>query len=215
MARIPRGATTSAATTSEAPTTASRENPESEAPAATAAKRGPAPAKDPFDEFVGSAPPRLSDDFEKIVERVFDVDVLPTYERLERELVIGEDRSDYNTLRKHLDRAEDNARLAHKLYISARVEQEKYDLDMKPIRAAMMEAANRELQREKADGQRSKAISKDDLEGYCVRHYADEWRTQELKSIKLRKTTEHMEQLASIWKGRCSRVETLLTTLRK
>lgn len=159
--------------------------------------------------------PTMSGDFDRVVDKVFEIDVLPTYERIECELVIGEDRSDYATLRRKLDQAEDLARLAHKLYVNARVEQERYELDMRPIRAAMSERANRELQREKADGQRSKAITKDDIENYIATNFADEYRAQELKMLKLRKMTEHLEQLASIWRGRPGRIEALLNTLRR
>lgn len=172
------------------------------------------PEADPFDEFIKTTP-RLSGDFDKVVERVFAIDVLPVFDRLESELVIGEDRSDYGTVRKHLDRAEDNARLAHKLYASARVEQEGYVIDMRPIRAAMMDRANRELQREKTEGARSKAITKEDIENWVAQNFADEYRAQEMKELKLRKTTEHMERLAELWKSRCRSLDTLLTTMRK
>jgi len=177
-------------------------------------KTAPAKEADPFDDFI-KTPPRLSGDFDRVVERVFTIDVLPVFDRLEAELVIGEDRSDYGTVRKHLDRAEDNARLAHKLYASARVEQEGYVIDMRPIRAAMMDRANRELQREKNEGARSKAITKEDIENWVAQNFADEYRAQEIKELKLRKTTEHMERLAELWKSRCRSLDTLLTTMRK
>jgi hypothetical protein len=172
------------------------------------------PTPDPFDEFIGKSP-KLGGDFGKLVERVFTVDVLPVYDRLEAALKVGENRNDYGTLRKALDDAESNAREAHQLYLAARAEQERYDLDMKPIRAAMMERANRELQREKADGTRNKAITKEDLELFCARNFADEFRDQEMRSIRLRKTTEHLERFAELWKGRCRTLDTMLTTLRK
>lgn len=157
----------------------------------------------------------MRSDFKRIVEHVFQVDLWVTYERLERDLTLGEERSDYASVRKALDKAEDNARLAHRLYVNARVEQERYDIEQRPVRAKMREEATKELSDEKKEGSRTKAITIEDVTDRASIMFPDEWKAQEIESLKVRKTVETMERLADLWKSRCSRLDTLATTMRK
>src|SRR5258706_3487080 len=87
-----------------------------EAPSCLPKDRDPAPP--PGLQIVShhGTGPALTQGFERIVERVFDLpDPLAEYDRLERELKLGDQRTDYGSLQKALDSAEDNARIAHKL----------------------------------------------------------------------------------------------------
>ena len=60
----------------------------------------------------------ISHDMQKIIEHIFDVDIRKTFERLQENLDISSDRTDYGSVLVHLDDAETNARDAHRLYLT-------------------------------------------------------------------------------------------------
>lgn len=160
--------------------------------------------------------PRMNDDFEAIVARVFQIDALPEFERLQRELRIGEDKNrDYASLSNALDKSEDNARVAHKLYVNARVEDEKLRLDVEAIRGRLHEDALLELEAEKEGGTRKKAITNDDVRQRAMANHPVEYKDGELRLVRSRKMVEHVEQLAMLAKSRCETLRTMMTTLRK
>jgi hypothetical protein len=153
--------------------------------------------------------------FAKILEHVFRVDPWKEYSELESALKIGgRGYTDHDTLMKSLDGAEDNARLAHKLYCAARVEQEKYDLDAKVIEGVARRSVLRELEAEKETGQRRKAITEADIEGYILLRYPDEYDQLQLTRLRLRKLVEHMERLADLHTSRCRTLQTMLAKSR-
>jgi len=152
----------------------------------------------------------LEPSFARIMEKVIVEDPLGTYERLEEQLRIGEDRSDRGVLLRALDSAESNARLAHRLFISAKLERERYELNNKIIFGAMREAANRVLQREKHEGLRNKQITEEDLETMSAQLFPDEYEEQSIRRKKAELLVKSMENLADLWRQRCSALEVML-----
>lgn len=158
--------------------------------------------------------PGLAPDMERIIETLYRVDALAEYEELEKALTIGEDRGDYGTLRLQLDKAEDRARRAHKLYLSAKLERTRYELDADAVRAAMRQKAIDELELDKKAG-RTKRIANDDVDAKMAEMFRDEWRDQAIKRAQVKGMEDALERLADLWKQRCFTLSTLLTTLRK
>lgn len=177
----------------------------------------PAAAEEPplFDSPNAPGKPQLAKDFGAIVERVFAVDALGQYERLEKALTIGEQRADYGTVLRALDQAEDNARTAHRLYVGAKVERERYLMDAAVVTGAMWSKATDALQREKADGLRNKQITDGDVRAMAATLFPDQWRENELGVVKVKAMEEHLLRLADLWASRCRSLQVVLSTLRK
>lgn len=170
----------------------------------TANGRGAAP---------GEVVPR---DFDGLVETVHAVpDMRKEYAELEAALRIGEKRTDYGTVLRALDEAEDNARRAHRLYLAARAEQARWEIDTAKVAGEMRAAAVSSLEEEKAQRDRRKQITEGDVEGRMATLYPDEFGHQKMKRTKVEGTVKAMERLAELWKGRCFSLRTMLETLRK
>ncbi len=153
--------------------------------------------------------------FAKIVHTVLQSNVMHEYDRLERSLVIGEHRGDYATVLKHVDAAEDNARVAHKLYLAARIERERYEAASAKTIAAMWRQAKQSLEEIKRSGDLKKQITDADVERQCIFLFGDEWdRIQEGK-LRVKLAESHMEHLSDLWKSRCNTLRTIIAVMRK
>jgi hypothetical protein len=156
--------------------------------------------------------PELGEGYGRISVHVFD---LPDPETEYRELV---DQLGHTTALdgpvERLDNAEDNARRAHRLYVCARVDAERFNLDAELVEAAMRGQAIERLQHEKTIGQRSKAITEADVTAMSAAMFPDEWRDLADRRIKSRKMLEHLEAFASLWTSRCHSLSRLIEARR-
>lgn len=170
----------------------------------------------PFNFESANAPrkAKLREDLDKIVEVVFVNNMQETWERLRKALVIGEKRSDHGTLQQALDRAEKNAHDAHRLYVTAKVEHQRWERENDVVFSAMWSKANRSLQKEKDDGLRSKQITDADIKARMATLWPDEYSAQETRRAKVKATVEALEDLAEQWKSRCRTLQTMMGKLR-
>lgn len=157
----------------------------------------------------------ISPDFARIVEAVYAVDAWKDYEDIEKNLEVGEARGDYASLREYLDKAEVRARRAHRLYLGAKLEKAKWELDSAKVVSAMRKAATDELQLEKESGDRTKRITNDDVEAKMAEKFPDEVAAQEIARVKLSGVVDDMEHMTRRCDAKCSDLKTLLETLRK
>lgn len=139
---------------------------------------------------------------ERVIERVYAVDVEKTYEDLERNLAIGDERADRGTLLRHADRGEERARQAFGLYLRARLDLERWEAEAKSVTAALRDRALSSLEAEKTAGERKKAITNEDVEHEMARQFPDEVTAQRVKREKLKGTVEALERLAALWRSR-------------
>ena len=161
-----------------------------------------------------TAPPSRRADFDQIVESVYRLDIRAEYDSLERELVVRDNEGDRGTLRSYLNRAEDNARRAHRLYLAAKIEAERTELDEQPLIGAMRREANDRLQREKDAGKRSKAITDADVSTLAASMYPNDWPKIHERIAKAKGTAEHLERFADLWRSRCGTARSLLESSR-
>jgi hypothetical protein len=146
--------------------------------------------------------PTLEDGYLAVQERIFTLpDPNAEYDELERAMKLG--TREFDSVSRALDDAEDNARRAHKLYVNARLEYERFSIDADIIEAGMAAQARTELEREKETGQRSKQITQEDVKHKCLAMFPDEWRDLAERRVKGRKMLEHLERFAELWKTRC------------
>lgn len=147
--------------------------------------------------------PELDMTFSRIRESVFTLhDPEGEYKHLEESISLREALTPV-ALMTALNAAEDNARRAHKLYVVARADYERFERECEPVIESMRDAANRELQDEKDKKLRSKAITDADVRGRAAIMYPDEWAAIDARRIKANGMLEHLKAMAELWKNRC------------
>lgn len=152
----------------------------------------------------------LRPDMLRVVESIMlaeDIDVV--WKRLEAALQVGERRSDGPVLAVALDQAETNGREAHRLYVTAQILFDDWELENGPTFAKMRDEAVRSLQREKDQGERSKQITDADISARCSYLFEDEWREQEMRRKKTKYTVDSLKDLVEKWNSRCKSLQTL------
>jgi hypothetical protein len=160
--------------------------------------------------------PEVPRSIQRIVETTFllddEIDVVA--KRLVADLSIGPQRADYGTVMAHLDRAEENARLAVRLMLTGKMARDRYELEVAPLVASMRAEATLVLQREKDQGKRSKAITDADVEGKAVELFRDEWQSIHDERRQLELTVRGLEHQTENWASRCRTLQTIASKLR-
>jgi hypothetical protein len=157
---------------------------------------------------------KLRGDLEKIVETNFVVDLHESWLKLRAALVIGEKRSEHGTLNKALDEAEENAHLAHRVYVTAKIEREAWERENDTVWGAMWSEANKSLQKEKNEGLRAKQLTDADIKARVATLYPEEYQEIEVRRARIKATVDSLEDLAVQWKSRCKSLNTMKGTLR-
>jgi hypothetical protein len=147
--------------------------------------------------------PDLGRAFGKIRETVHD---LPDPEGEFRELLEHLSIRDALTpavLQAEANEAEQYARRAHRLYVVANADYERFRRECDAVIDGMREAATRELQAEKDAKQRSKAITDADVSGRASVLFPDEWKRINDRRIKAEGMLAHLKRFAELWQSRC------------
>lgn len=169
-----------------------------------------APKPSSSERFVMNDFPVLPPAWMKIQERTFALeDPEAEYHELESDLRLSDALTPGN-LQEALNKAEDNARRAHKLYIVARVEYERFDLETMPIIEAMRDAASRDIQGEKDRKERSKAITEADIKGRASVLFPDEWAIAMERKSKAEGMMDSLKSFAELWRQRCFSLSSML-----
>lgn len=164
------------------------------------------------DEFV-SPVESLLNTFDRYV--VVDEKDIPTaYKKLVDALQVGDGRHEHGHLVVALDAAESNFRSASNLFMTARVVRKSWELNMESINAKLRNEATAALSQEKAEGKRSKQITEGDITATVATMFADEWRSQEERRIRLSAMEDSLQNLVDAWGSRCRTLQAMLTKSR-
>lgn len=147
--------------------------------------------------------------FQRIVETVYCKDTYETYLELVEFLKPKEQRTT-----RDLDNVEFMARKAHDLWMTAKRERTRWEMDNKVIFAAMHERSALDLQREKDSGQRSKQITDADIQARCALNWPDEYRAQELRQRYVKTAEESMANLYAVFELKCRNMATVVSKQR-
>lgn len=154
--------------------------------------------------------PEMGRSFGRIVERVFDLpDPMAEYDELEAAL-----RESQPSPVAALENAEDNARRAHRLYVCARAEAERFNIEASVIEASMRSEALAALSRDKLGGAHNKTITEADINARVSTMFPDEYLDLADRKIKSRKMVEHLEAFAKLWATRCYSLSTIVSARR-
>jgi hypothetical protein len=153
--------------------------------------------------------------YQKIVESIFVEDPFEKYKQLERKLQVGQEgRALHASVNAALDEAESNARLAHKLWMSAKVERDRWERQNAIVFSAMRTEATRALQSEKDQGKRNKTITDADVDNQAALMFQDEWLSQQNKRKRVEAMERSMENLNELWISRCRSLQAMLSKQR-
>lgn len=164
--------------------------------------------------------PDYSPALRRVVDTVFLVEdeIEATAKRLVTELKIGDQRSDYGTVMKRLDEAEDNARAAHRLSVTARMELERFEINARVVESALREKALARLEHDRAASKaatgKAKDITETDVKATIAQHFPDEYTALQGDRGRLKLAVDHLEHQVSNWSSRCKSLQTIASKLR-
>jgi hypothetical protein len=157
----------------------------------------------------------LPQGYRQIVESIFIDDPYEKYRQLERKLQVGQEgRALHASVNAALDEAESNARLAHKLWMSAKVERDRWERQNATIFAAMRIEATNALQYEKDTGKRNKQITDADVDHQAALMFREEWTNQQNRRKRVEVMERSMENLNELWFSRCRSLQAMLSKQR-
>ncbi len=156
----------------------------------------------------------MSNSFQQIIESIQVKNPWESYEKLEAELEIGFSRNDHGSINEALDKAETNARRAHHLLSTAKLERARWEIDNDAQWSRIKTEAQAELQREKDVGKRSKMITEGDISVRIATMFPEIWLQSERKRSEMKVLEESMTNLVELWVSRCRSLQTMLAKSR-
>ena len=156
----------------------------------------------------------LRPDLAAIVETVWVEDMNKLWKRIKAALPIGERRSEHGFLVKRLDEFRVLSYEAHNLYVTAVREEHRWELENEVTNSAMWNEASRELETEKNDKIRTKAITEADVRAKIMALHPDEFMAQETKRKALKLTVVDLTYLVKVVNEACEDTRVMLAKLR-
>ena len=117
--------------------------------------------------------------------------------------LMSEYRELHDGLGKSFERGEEQWQRAHGLFIRFKVIRYEWEHDNQRLFASMRAHANEELQAEKKQGIRNKAITDADTKAMCAHLFGDEWTIREVRRKKAELTEKSLSNLVDAWASKC------------
>lgn len=166
---------------------------------------------DEDEENQGRAPlpytetPTVADQLAQLVTKVIDeglgLDINAEYEELERGLVLP-DALTPQVVAGAINFCEHNAKRAHRLFVLARYQYDRYKITAEVALGAMREAATHRLGVMKAAGQHPKQVTDSDVRDMAATMYPDEWIDINDRMARTEHTLAHLARFADLWQRR-------------
>lgn len=157
-------------------------------------------------------PPEMGRGFHTVVRDIYaeGFDVAAEYKAIQTAFELH-DALTAEALMKAANQVENVARRAHRLYILAKAEYERYVRMTDANVAAIRDAASDHLEDQKRKGIRTKQITDADLAATSAQRYPDEWEDVNTKRDRAKGMVAHIEKLAELATIRCRTVGSMLT----
>lgn len=167
-------------------------------------------------DFVPSMFVDLNTSLQPIINTFQILDPFKVYRELESDLTIGSDgRNDRGILLAALDRAEVNTRLAHKMFMSSKIEYDRYMAQLDVKKSDMLSQAKQELEAEKKTLEFKKQITNDDVISRCAEKFPEQWVYLNKRVAEMKAAVSDLEDLVFTWKSRCETLRTMVRALPK
>lgn len=149
-----------------------------------------------------------------VIRDVLHLDVHKTFQRLVEELTLGDNSTEYGSVIRAVDLSARNLFDAGKLTRKAKLEDEKFAMELDKRWEVLRSAASRSLEEDKLNGLRTKAATLDDIKDRMLATWPDE-----VTSIQVRKGEMHaayraIESLEQAWRERCQGLRVLAQQFR-
>lgn len=144
-----------------------------------------------------------------VITDVFNLDVHKTLKRLEAELSLGDGSTEYGTVLRAVDQSAKNLFEAARLARKAKLEDEKFALELDQRLEVLRSAAAAKLEQQKANGERSKAPTIKDIEDCMLSEWPDEMRSLKARKAEMHGAFRAIESLEMAWRDRCQSLRTL------
>lgn len=154
---------------------------------------------------------------QRIVDVLFDMpDSMEVYTRVRKALSFGGRASSmgYGGLVDALDEAETNAADAFQLMCDAKVVHDRFEIDAQVIEGTLREKATDDLQAQKNDGTRTKAITNDDVTAVMAKKFPDEYRDLMSRRSRAKRTVALLESLAELTRERARDLRAMVAKSR-
>jgi len=138
---------------------------------------------------------------QRVVEKIFDIDIDKAYAELEGKLWIDNALTP-QAIRAALNTCEKYALLAHQLYVAAKDQSDAYARDADPVIGAMRKQATEALARDKAGGRTAKQVTEEDVRLKMASLFPDEYREIFGRKDRLKHAVTYLERHSDLWKNR-------------
>jgi hypothetical protein len=147
--------------------------------------------------------PKMSRGIAAVVESVIPerVNVQAEYDELAPLLRI-EGALVPQVVKDHLNEVEVRALRAHRLFVIAKMDLERFERDCDEAIGAMRHEATIDLQKEKDKGERSKQITDADVRGRAATLFPDEWSEINGELARAKASVKNLERFSELWAGR-------------
>lgn len=149
--------------------------------------------------------PTVADQLAQLVTKVIDeglgLDINAEYDELERGLVLP-DALTPHVVAAAINLCESNAKRAHRLYVLARYQLDRYKVSAEVALGAMREAATHRLSVMKAAGHHPKQVTDSDVRDMAATMYPDEWANIQDRVARTEHTLAHLARFADLWQRR-------------
>lgn len=139
----------------------------------------------------------------EVIQRVFDLDVNATLQRLEKELSLGDGATEYGTVLHAQDKSARNLYDASRLCRAAKVQEADFGAQLDRELEVLRTAAAKSLEIEKANGQRAKAATIQDIDDRMLATWPDKVRALKKRKEELHGASRAFEGLIAAWQERC------------
>jgi hypothetical protein len=138
-----------------------------------------------------------------VITDVFHMDVPGTYRRLVDELRLGDQATEYGTVLAALDSSARNLFEAARLARKSKLEDDAFATSLDKELEVLRSAAQRALEQEKAEGQRSKAPTIQDIKDRMLASWPDQVTSIEQRKAEMHGALRAIEGLEQSWRERC------------
>lgn len=139
-----------------------------------------------------------------VVETITRIDVAAVQERLYRELTLGDGVTEYGAILHALDAADRNIVDAARLERAAKLEQQRVDREVNIELEVLRTAARNELEREKAEGKKSKAPTIEEVSDRMLNNWPTKVSQLEDQTHQIHAVRAVCETLTQAWRSRAS-----------
>ena len=137
----------------------------------------------------------------KVIDEGLGLDLEKEFDLLAADLILP-DALTPQAVAEAINACEDNARRAHRVYVLAKYQFDRYKIEAEVALGAMRESATHKLAALKASGHHPKQVTDSDVRDMAAIMYPDEWKDINDRIARTEHTLAHVARFADLWQRR-------------